>query len=379
MMSVLSVYTLARRQGFGWEAALFACLIPTTVGILGPAFLVPVAMGLLFISLSIYLAFNFRNIWSYLMVLVFTSFMLSIHAPSAIAVVIILAPYILLNLRSKFKHSLGLTLALAIPFLAPFPWIFDLVLSTARDLFVAQPLPAHVDLPRIIVTYGYLPILFSLLGTFVLAIRGKREDYALILGLLTTLLMLVVFFTFHYGVAILYERGLTFMMLMLSIVAGAGLMWVKKVSLPMKSSIGPGASLITQHIGKVLCLILVGLILAMSIPARQSIPYYLMIDKQDYQAFVWIKDNVSDDYEKAILDPWKATAFAAISEKNIYTRIHTAPESSDKQASEFLRNGCSDTTFLRENGISIVYTPSPCNNSDLTEVRENIYLLKGTR
>ena len=48
MMTVLSVYVMARRQGFGWEAALFTCLIPTTVGILGPAFLVPVAMGLLF-------------------------------------------------------------------------------------------------------------------------------------------------------------------------------------------------------------------------------------------------------------------------------------------------------------------------------------------
>ncbi len=45
MMTVLSVYVLARRQGFGWEAALFTCLIPTTVGIMGPAFFIPVAMG----------------------------------------------------------------------------------------------------------------------------------------------------------------------------------------------------------------------------------------------------------------------------------------------------------------------------------------------
>ena len=33
--------------------------------------------------------------------------------------------------------------------------------------------------------------------------------------------------------------------------------------------------------GKVLCLILVGLTLAIGIPARQSQPYYHMIDKQD--------------------------------------------------------------------------------------------------
>ncbi len=42
MITVLSVYVMARREGFGWEAALSTCLILTTVGILGPAFLVPV-------------------------------------------------------------------------------------------------------------------------------------------------------------------------------------------------------------------------------------------------------------------------------------------------------------------------------------------------
>ena len=53
IITALSTYVLAQRKGFGWEAAFFTCLIPTTIGILGPAFLVPVAMGLLFIPLSL--------------------------------------------------------------------------------------------------------------------------------------------------------------------------------------------------------------------------------------------------------------------------------------------------------------------------------------
>jgi len=362
IITVLSVYTLARRQGFGWEAALFTCLIPTTVGILGPAFLVPVTMGLLFIPLCLFLAFNFKNVWSYLIVLIFTSFLLLIHAPSAIGLAIVLVPYILLNLKGNFKHSLGLTLAIAIPFVVPFPWIFNMLLPTVKALFVPQPLPEYVVLPQIISTYGYVPILLCLLGTFVLAMRGRREDYGLTLGLLAMLLMLVTFFTFHYGLHIMYERGLMYMMLIASIVAGAGLMRVKNLKPPA--------------LGYILCLVLIGLSLAMCIPARQSTDYYQMIDKQDYEAFIWIKDNVSDNYEKAILDPWKATAFTAISEKNIYTRIHKTPEPSDKQASQFLRDGCTDTSFLRGNGISIVYTRAPCQNPDLVEVRKNIYLLK---
>ena len=109
MITVLSVYILARREGFGWEAAFFTCLIPTTIGILGPAFMVPVAMGLLFTPLILFLALNFRTVWSYLTIFIFVSFLLSIHAPSAICPIIVLIPYILLNLKGSFKHSLAIT------------------------------------------------------------------------------------------------------------------------------------------------------------------------------------------------------------------------------------------------------------------------------
>ncbi len=376
IITVLSVYVLAQRQGFGWEAALFTCLIPTTVGILGPAFLVPIAIGLLFIPLSLFLAFNFRTGWSYLALFIFTSFLLTIHAPTAVGLAIILAPYILLNLKGNFKHSLGLTLALAVPFLVPFPWIFHMLLPTAKSLLSPQTIPTYIDLPRIILTYGYLPILLSLAGTFILAIRGGNRNYSLIFGLLALLVMLVVYYTFHYGVEIMYFRGLTYMMLMVSIVAGVGLMGVRKLRLPVKLSAWIKPPFITQNVVNVLCLALIALTLCMVIPIRQDIPYYNMIDQQDYEAFVWIKDNVGEDYGRAILDPWKATAFAAITGKGIYTRIHAAPAAKDEEAYKFLEDGCTDTAFLRKNGISIVYTRGESNNPDLVEVRKNVYLLK---
>ena len=100
-----------------------------------------------------------------------------------------------------------------------------------------------------------------------------------------------------------------------------------------------------------------------------------MIDEVDYQAFVWIEDNVGEEYEKAVLDPWKATAFAAITGKHIYTKILDYPRPTDKMAKEFL-DDCSNTDFLKENGISIVYTRWVCDNPDLVQVREYVYLLE---
>ena len=185
----------------------------------------------------------------------------------------------------------------------------------------------------------------------------------------------------------MYERGLTFMMLMISIVAGAGLMAVKNLRLPARFSSWLKVPLITQNVGKFLCLVLIGIILAISIPDRLDTPYYHMIDSEDYQAFTWIQNNIDDDYKKAIVDPWKATAFTAITSKTIYTRIHAYPMDKDEEAYAFLRSGSSDTAFLRGNGISIIYTrvyegPQNMNieyssaNPNLVEVAKNIYLLK---
>jgi len=377
IITVLSVYVLAQRQGFGWEAALFACLIPTTVGILGPAFLVPVAMGLLFMPLALFLAFNFRSGWSYFVLFLFTSFLLAIHAPSAICVVIALIPYILLNLKGNFKHSLGITLAMLIPFLAPFPWIFSMLLPTARGLLIPQPLPTFVDFPHLTKTYGYLPFLLCLLGIFLLWMRGGKRNHSLILGLLGLGVMIGIYFTFNYGLHILYTRALMYTLLLVSVMAGAGLAGVENLSLPTGLTARLKVpSVITQNLGRFLCLVLVGVVLALGIPDRQETPYYHMIDEADYRAFVWVRENVDKDYKMAILDPWKGTAFSAITGRSIYTRIHSYPMPRDEEAREFLDKGCSDTAFLRKNGISIVYTLGECRNPDLTEVSENIYLLK---
>ncbi|MFC1912162.1 hypothetical protein ACFLXG_03300 [Chloroflexota bacterium] len=378
IITILSVYILGQRQGFGWEAAFFTSLILTTVGIMGPAFLVPVAMGLLFIPLSLFIAYNFKGLRAYIVLFIFTCFLLTIHAPSAICSVLIIFPYVILNLKGNFKHSLGVALSVLIPFLAPFPWIFKMLLPTARELFTQQPLPTYVDFPTMVQAYGYVPIAICLLGTFLLVIKASKRNLGLILGFLTLLLMLTTFYTFHYGISIMYERGLMFMMLMVGIVAGAGLAGVKNLNLPVKFVNLLKKPLLTRHVGKLLCLVLVTVTLVIGIPYRQDIPYYYMIGDEDYQVFAWIDQNVAKEYEKAILDPWKATAFTAVTGRSVYSRIHAYPKASDEEAYQFLGDGSSNTTFLRENGISIVYTDIEVNNPELTEIRENVYLLPKT-
>jgi len=371
-VTALSVYVLGRREGFGWEAAFFTCLIPTTVGIMGPAFFIPMALCLPFIPLSLFLIFNYRTPWSYLLLAVFICFLIVTHATSAVILIVIIIPSILFYLRSEPKHGLILLLMGIVPFLVTLPWTYHLIMTTAKSLLVTQPLPANHDLPRILKIYGYVPFGVGLLGTFWLSMKGGIKNYSLVLGLLVMVAVLAVFFTLHYGVDLIYLRGIIYTLLIIGIVAGAGLMAVKNLKLPDKLPL-PGFA---RRIGYPLALILIIVILVIAIPARQNTRYYQMIDKDDYEAFVWIGDNINDSYQKAILDPWKATSFTAITGKYVYARTHIAPDALTRRADEFLDGGCKNTDFLRENGITIVYAPQGCSNPDLVEVNKRVYLLK---
>ena len=37
-----------------------------------------------------------------------------------------------------------------------------------------------------------------------------------------------------------------------------------------------------------------------------------MINDEEYERFVWIRDNIDESHKMAVLDPWKATALVAM-------------------------------------------------------------------
>ncbi len=84
---------------------------------------------------------------------------------------------------------------------------------------------------------------------------------------------------------------------------------------------------------------------------------------------------MSEASDRAILDPWKGSAFTAITGKHVYTRIGEAATARDREAYAFLEDGSRDTSFLRGNGLPIVYSRLPVDNPELIRVREHVYLL----
>jgi len=172
MITIFLVYLFARKEGFGWQAALLSCLVPTTVGILGPAFLVPVSVGLVFLPLIFFLSFNSRKWWSYLLIFIFTGFLISMHGPSIVCIIIVLLPYIIMNIRKETRHSLKLASALLIPFLLVLPFSLDMVIPLFKSVFSDQASGIPIRIPNLFDVFGVLPIILAVIGLLSLSIRG---------------------------------------------------------------------------------------------------------------------------------------------------------------------------------------------------------------
>jgi len=61
----------------------------------------------------------------------------------------------------------------------------------------------------------------------------------------------------------------------------------------------------------------------------------------------------------------------------IFTVLPFGPEPEilriNKQVVDFFRNNCTNTTFLKENNISLIYSPIECKNHELKRLHNNIY------
>lgn len=377
ILTILSVYVLAQRKGYGLEAAFFTSLLTSNATMLGVSLLVPVALGLVFLPLSLLLIFYYRNVPSYVVLGIFICFLSLIHLPSAVICAMICLIYAALRMRQERRHGLAIAASTLIPLFGIFPIIGQIAPEFAASFLHLTYLPEYLPyLPSPLYLWGYLPSIFFALGIIYLVRKGEAWYYALILASLLLLSHNLVFIYFHRGVQILYHRSPLYIMLLMSVIAGYALYRLRSLSLLADSVVRFKDRYFRWcWLRYALLGTIVALILAESIHLHLNTHFYHMIDEADYNAFVWIEESLPQDYQKAILDPWKATAFMALARREVYARIQHAPKEDDYRTYEFLDNGCTDTQLLRENGISIVYTTGEVNNSDLVQLRENIYIL----
>jgi hypothetical protein len=385
-LAALSAYMFGNRRGFGLEAALFASLVPTTVRFLGPAFAVPVALGLFFVPLVLFLVSNF---WAAkglpVLLLLLLSFLFIAHVPTAVFAGLIIAVYGLFQtlrpalrrrpMRRRALAHLGAVLVAvglsSLPLLAYNNWLVGEA--------AAEPLPQELLVApgSIIPRLGYLPYPLFVLGLALLARSGRRTDRALLV--ITVLVAAYAFLHYQFGVgnAALYSRSILYLSLLLLVIAGLATSrarrWLAALLSPRWAS---GASFAAA--GLVLGAVMVPSV-GLSLESRYEEQYYHRIGDTQYEDFVWVRDNLCSGYERALTDPRFGRAFAAVTGRYAYAAIPTtaAPVRPPKvdEAKSVLRDGVPDADWLREHGVSIVYSTRRVENPELVQVHDRVYVL----
>jgi len=362
---MLTAYCIGERLRFGLYAAFLVALVPSSVRFLGPVFLVPIALGLLLVLICIYFILRFQNKSKYLILVPIISFAFLMHPATGIYLFMILIGILFIfGIKKEWNEFLMLG-GLLLCFLSFMLYLPQTPFYNVNLNYITQSgrffLP-EFGFDKFIRYSGFIPVILFTIGLGKLA----RENKSYSLGLVTSVLVMVAFlsiiyyvFPNFYNVQAVYDRAIELTVLLIFIAAGCGLYYIfyrKKVLLPFI----------------VACIILI------SIPAHVDEPYYHIIDTAEYDEFLWIKENLNEEYDKAILDPWKAVAFVPVTEKSAYLKIGQGPGGMEPMMSNlerFFLEGCTDTDFLIDNGINIVYTDTICVNSNLINVYNNVYIL----
>lgn len=357
VLLVLSSYIFASKFGYGLESAFFVSLIPTTVHLLGPGFLVPSSLAIAFIPLTLLLAFNAADRFYYAALFILSLFLLYLHPSIAVANFGMLAIYLLASKKWSISVPLILAGAFALPLFAPY--VFD---KGAKAAVVS----GFVNFAELYKEFGYLPAIFFVIGVFFI-LEKRKEDATIAYAALALLFLNLIYRQTEVSLFIVPARNYLILFLLMSIAAGSALAKVKN---------------------KKLLLILALIILFVSYQHHASAKYYRIIDEREFNDYLWIKDNLTEE-GKALIDPWKAVAFTPIAERKVYSRIvgpagfkgikthyedNAIYEERNKKIHEFFKNNCNETEFLLANNISIVYAPMGCDNPDMREVKKGIYV-----
>ncbi len=261
--------------------------------------------------------------------------------------------------RKDLKKNLSLELLAG---LIALPLYLDIFMSkgleTVDSLAFAQIINA-IFIPRFL---GWISIIIIVIGIFY-SIEEKK--YFIIADIIGLLIFIFMFYRLEINVFIPYARALMYLFVIFAVVFGYGCEKIIGFSKNKKIRI-------------IMAIALTALLLFLLLPKKIDSmgPIYHIINEQEYKDFTWIKDNTNKN-AIVLIDPWKADAFTPIAERAVYSRIVQGPSEKyakmNEEIAKFFSNNCTDTSFLENNNITIIY--GNCNSSDLEEIHPKVYSL----
>ena len=412
MLALLSflAYAYGQRGGFGWAAALFVPLIPTSVQTLGPAFLVPVSAAMLFIPVTLMVLQGVRredkgvSLW---VLLILIGGALFIH-PTTEAVITTLAVLFLVSFvvvafaQRQYREGAGLIMAAGIRVLIPV-LVLVLWLPDAKGLLddsISTGSGGLADLGTnsgFLEAFGVVAVAVAVIGIFFFIARREYGAHGYILPIFTILLLtfLILFPVYSLGSERIYYRGWSYLGLLLSIFAGYGIaLYWRSIPL-MASFVGIKLQGKPSSVGWVKTPLwgagigVIILILIMGLPDSERradyAGYYHVINDPIFEDFRWIAQHTPPTQMVAMLEPslgWAYPPSAGPGERVFHAQSFPFTNPTTEKLREMLSSGEVDVAWLRGRGVSLFYDCLPqtfeCqdfSNDELFKVRQGVYLV----
>lgn len=359
VLAVLSTFVFARRWGdkAGLVAAFLVALLPSNVTIGGFAFMVPINLFLIVAPLALLFAFDkdLTELKNKVILFILTLFLFLAHPPSAVILFGMLFVYALFCFKEDKQKSIIILGILFFAGLISSPIYLQRLLIKGIE---GVNFPFWVYLGEIAIVFGYIQSIIFVIAAYFIFKDEKKEERTLIISIL--FLVFVIAFFNQTGTSFILPSQRAFLpaFLLMSIIMAVYLSKIENKKI----------------LGAIL-----GIVLLTSVYAQINTPFYHVIEKEDYEAFLLIKEN-SNPNDIVLLNPATARALTPIAERRVYTVLPFGPDENilakNKLAQKFLDTKCIDTTFLITNNISIIYAPNGCNNSNLKYVDKNVYIFQ---
>ena len=413
-------YAFGRRAGFGWAAALFVPLIPTSIRTLGPAFIVPVSTAMLFIPVTLLVLHTMqeesrgRSLWVLLLLIGGTIF---VHPTTEGVVTALAVTYLAVSIagaltRRRYGEGARLLLAVGVRMLIPvailglwIPSITKQVLAQsisddpAQVSLLFSTLGAHTGFPE---AFGIVAVAVSILGLFLFLSRASSAQ-GYVLPLFTAFLLafqLIWYPRYQLGPGVLYERGWSYLALLMAILAGYGVaLYFRSVPAIATTAasrlhgLSPcwiAGPLWASGIAVVLFALTTGVVANEQREAYGN--YYHIVDESVFADFRWMGERTTKGQTVAMGEPSMGWAYPPVAGPS--AAVHQAVASpwtnpTADRMREMLVSGEADIPWLQGLDVSIfyacrpqIYTCQEMTGDGLFKVRRGVYLVQdrpGTR
>jgi hypothetical protein len=412
LLALLAFFTYAfgRRLGFGWPAMLLVPLIPTSVRTLGPAFVVPVSAAMLLIPVTLLVLHSLETEArgrSLLILGVLIGGTLFVHpttegVATALAVVYLATSLVEEVSRRRYSRVANLLFAIGVRILVPVVvlgvWLpalsrEALAQTVSGDTLVASVLGLHTGFVE---AFGPVALALALGGLFLFIWQGESGLRAYVLPVFTCFLLGFLLFLYpRYGLGpdVLYERGWSYLGLLLVIMAGCGVAAYFR-SVPvlaaalrsrLRRNFGGWLAPALWCGGGLLLLVAMATSLVDNEGRRSYEAYYRLINQANYADLRWIGQHTRAEHtvttgESSMAWPYPPVGGPGKRVNDASAEPWTSPYGQRMRA--MVASDQVDVPWLRHLGVSVLYTCRPTTfdcpeltSPGLFKVRRGVYLV----